>query len=145
MCAVEDEVDREMGMRHQNPVVDAGSSVDSAGDVDGDGIGDVIVGANFNLASGSATIFSGATGLVLWVIHGGWAGSQFGWSVAGVRCVKHGRHRPDVNAEAMQDSAHGRPADVVGDDFRGKRQDGCVGDFGSPFSGPWVLWRVAIH
>ena len=63
-----------------------GWSVASAGDVNGDGFDDLIVGAYLNDAGGTAAgrayVFSGQTGDTLYVFTGKAAGDQFGWSVA---------------------------------------------------------------
>ena len=65
-----------------------GCSVDSAGDLDGDSIDDVIVGAwaddDGGSASGSVRAFSGASGAMLYTFHANDPGDQLGISVAGV-------------------------------------------------------------
>ncbi len=64
-----------------------GDSVASAGDVNGDGYPDVIVGAPFDdnngVDSGMARVYSGKTGAVLYTFNGVAAGDYLGWSVAG--------------------------------------------------------------
>ncbi|MFQ5694327.1 MAG: integrin alpha, partial [Nitrospinota bacterium] len=65
-----------------------GSSVAGAGDVDGDGFADLIVGApladpNGNADSGSAFVFSGATGSLIWRFDGQGFHDELGFSVGG--------------------------------------------------------------
>jgi hypothetical protein len=63
-----------------------GASVASAGDVNGDGYSDVIVGAGLDGTGGRAYLYLGsATGLgttPAWTMDGPQAGAAFGWSVA---------------------------------------------------------------
>jgi hypothetical protein len=65
-----------------------GRSVSGAGDVDGDGVSDVIVGAYLadpagRSDAGSAFVYSGSSGLLLWQFDGQAAGDQLGRSVSG--------------------------------------------------------------
>lgn len=64
-----------------------GTGVGGAGDVDGDGRADLIVGAprddNNGSSSGMARVFSGMTGGVLYQVDGPLADDRLGWSVAG--------------------------------------------------------------
>ena len=75
-----------------------GGSVSGAGDVDGDGFADLIVGAhlddNNGTDSGSARVFSGFDGSVLYTFDGDSAFDQFGVSVSGAG---------DVNADGFAD------------------------------------------
>src|SRR5262249_31766399 len=61
----------------------AGWSVSGAGDVDGDGAPDVIVGAPAASSSGHAYLWSGATGVLIADLAGDASGDAFGWSVSG--------------------------------------------------------------
>ena len=92
-----------------------GGSVDGAGDVNKDGFADVIVGASgsdFNGdKAGSAYVFSGSDGSVLYTFHGDSAKDGFG-SVAGPG---------DVNGDGFADLAVG----AGGDDNNGQ-QTGSV-------------------
>lgn len=83
-----------------------GHSVAAAGDVDGDGVPDWIVGApHANVAGGTirkgnAKVFSGATGGILFVFWGNLQGGRFGEAVAG---------GGDANADGVPDLAVGEP------------------------------------
>ena len=83
-----------------------GLAVDFAGDVDGDGIGDVIVGAhgwnqNGN-GAGGAFFYSGATGQKLFTFSGDNAFDDMGRSAAAAG---------DVNGDGFPDAIVGVPGD----------------------------------
>lgn len=83
-----------------------GYAVAGAGDVDMDGVDDVIVGEPFSDSngynSGSARVISGATGSVLHTFHGDSSRDNFGLSVSGAG---------DVNADGYADLIVGAPWD----------------------------------
>ena len=83
-----------------------GGSVSGAGDVNGDGFADLIVGVvtddNNGEDSGSARVFSGVDGSVLYTFDGDSASDQFGFSVSGAG---------DVNGDGFADFAVGAPND----------------------------------
>ncbi len=83
-----------------------GSSVSGAGDVNGDGFDDVIVGAfgadNNGSGSGSARVLSGLDGSILYTFDGDSASDQFGRSVSGAG---------DVNGDGFGDVIVGAPGD----------------------------------
>ena len=85
---------------------DFGLSVSGAGDVNGDGYADLIVGApaddNNGTDSGSARVFSGQDGSILYTFDGDSAGDLFGVSVSGAG---------DVNGDDYADLIAGAPFD----------------------------------
>jgi hypothetical protein len=80
----------------------SGFAVADAGDVNGDGVDDIISGAPGSTADapGAAIVYSGATGQVLVRLHGHAPGSNFGAAVAGVG---------DVNGDGRDDLLVGAP------------------------------------
>ncbi len=89
-----------------------GSAVASVGDVDGDGVPDLLVGARFQnvgatTSQGQAFLFSGKTGLLIRTLDDptSQAGAQFGFAVAGVG---------DVDGDGVPDLLVAAPTQTVG-------------------------------
>ncbi|NQU20487.1 MAG: FG-GAP repeat protein [Candidatus Nealsonbacteria bacterium] len=110
-----------------------GGSVSGAGDVNGDGRADLIVGAygddNHGDKSGSARVFSGIDGSTLYTFYGHGARDEFGWSVSDAGDVNGdgfadmivGAYRDDNNGT---DSGSARVLTVNGVyDWRGASSD----------------------
>ena len=83
-----------------------GWSVDGAGDVDGDGLADLIVGAPV-AGAGLARVVSGFDGSVIHEISGDDSGDQRGRAVAGVGADLNGDGYPDVLVGAPLDDDNG--------------------------------------
>jgi len=86
-----------------------GFDLNKAGDVDCDGLGDVIVGANRDsgvaFTGGSATVLSGADGSVVWTRFGTQVFGFFGSGVSGVDDVD-GDGVPDQVVAAFREGSH---------------------------------------
>lgn len=91
-----------------------GHAVAGAGDVNKDGVPDVLVGAKDDDATGkdagSVRVHSGKDGKVLWTFHGASPGARLGWSVAGAG---------DVNKDGYADIIAGAPQDGRNGQFSG--------------------------
>jgi hypothetical protein len=92
-----------------------GYSVSGAGDVNNDGYDDLIVGAYRNDAggenAGQAYVYSGQTGVLLWIFTGGAAGDHFGYSVSGAG---------DADNDGYDDLIVGAPDNDAGGDDAGR-------------------------
>lgn len=83
---------------------DFGRTVADAGDIDGDGVPDLLVGAPFDnqggVNSGAVWVHSGRTGSVLWARNGDFSGDNFGWALDGLG---------DINGDGRGDYIVGAP------------------------------------
>ena len=99
-----------------------GDSVSGAGDVNGDGYGDLIVGAyrahNNGPGSGSARVFSGVDGSVLYTFNGDWTGDGFGGRVSGAS---------DVNRDGFDDFIVGTAPEIGSGDGYARAFSGVDG------------------
>lgn len=93
-----------------------GSSVGSAGDVDADGFGDVIVGSIWDdisgISSGSAKVFSGKHGLQIFTFSGDVAQQQFGAQVSTAGDVNNDGFG-DMLISAYLDDTNGHDAGLM--------------------------------
>lgn len=100
-----------------------GESVAEAGDVNGDGFGDVLVGASaFDEArqsGGYAYAYSGRTGQLLRSWTGEHLGARFGVTVSGAG---------DVTGDGLADVVVGAPETIVGTNTLGRAYVFCVSD-----------------
>lgn len=91
-----------------------GSQIAAAGDVDADGIPDVILGAKYTapggvLQAGSAFVYSGKSGALLWRFDGAESFGWFGGSTAGVG---------DIDGDGFGDLLVGAPNQSPGGSYR---------------------------
>ncbi len=103
-------------LRSHNEGDRLGSAVAGAGDLDGDGYHDLLIGADQagTTGGGFARAYSGRTGVALFTVMGDLPGGNFGGSVAGIG---------DVNGDGLPDVVIGSGAH---DDFRLRDQLGSA-------------------
>jgi len=94
----------------------AGYSVAGVGDINQDGYDDVIVGAicdsNFAYCSGSARVYSGFDGAIIYTFNGTVNSDQFGWSVSSAGDVNLDGY-PDILIGATYDDDNGADTGTV--------------------------------
>ena len=100
-----------------------GNSVRAAGDVDGDGVCDVIAGAPGSFGPGRAFVYSGADGSVIFTLQEGGSGSSYGDAVAGLG---------DVTDDGVPDLAVGATG-IDGGAGRVYVHSGCDGS---------IVWEI---
>jgi hypothetical protein len=81
-----------------------GEDVAGAGDVDGDGIPDYIIGEPFTSQGGAAHVFSGRTGLLIYTFTAESPDDQFGSAVAGAGDMDGDGHADIIVGAYLTDS-----------------------------------------
>lgn len=91
-----------------------GTAVAGLGDLDGDGAGELCVGAPLagTGAAGAAYVYDGASGALLTTLNGGSADDHFGWAVAGIGDVDLDLV-PDLAVGAIDDDNQGASSGTV--------------------------------
>ena len=123
----------------------SGYAVAGAGDVDGDGYADVLVGApfygsgEFTVEEGYASVLRGSIegiSVTFWGIYGGYAGAHFGSDLAGVG---------DINGDGLADFAVAAPDELNSDGLRGRVSLflGAPGPGTGIASETWRAWGVS--
>ncbi|MDP3277485.1 MAG: FG-GAP-like repeat-containing protein [Deltaproteobacteria bacterium] len=137
------------GIRTTSPTVLSGArsgdnfgrSVASAGDVNGDGFADLLIGANNAVTSagfnvGNISVYlggpSGISSVASVLIEGSFAGGNFGWSAVAAG---------DLNGDGFADIAVGAPTDSTS----GRRSAGTVRIFLGSRTGINPMAAVVIH